>query len=97
MAVIGKYCKSYKLSQMRQFPGWTEKAENARVIRQEVDGEIVEMARALTDDDYVYLHADFTVTDGIFSDENILFNNVTPEWIEFCLNVLGRPHPHSKN
>jgi hypothetical protein len=96
MAIIGKYCKSYKLSELRQFPGWTEKAENARVIREEVDGEIVEMPRALTDDDYVYLHTDFTVTDGIFIDENIVFNDVTPEWIEFCLNVLGPLSPNTK-
>jgi hypothetical protein len=26
----------------------------------------------------------FTVTDGIFVDENIIFSDVTPEWIEFC-------------
>lgn len=96
MAIIGKYCKSYKLSELRQFPGWTEKAEQARVIRKEVDGEIVEMPRALTDDDYVYLHGDFTVTDGIFIDENIIFNDVTPEWIEFCNAVLGQPHPNTK-
>lgn len=97
MAIIGKYCKSYKLSQLRQFHGWTEKAENARIIRKEVNGEIVEVARALTDDDYVYLHGDFTVTDGIFIDENIIFNNVTPEWIEFCRDVLGQPPPPEKN
>jgi hypothetical protein len=97
MAIIGKYCKSFQLSQLRQFPGWTEKAENARVIRKEVDGEIVEMARELTNDDYVYLHGDFTVTDGIFIDENIIFSDVTPEWIEFCHDVLGQPRPDTKN
>lgn len=97
MAIIGKYCKAYKLSQLRQFFGWTEQAENARVIRKEVNGEIVEMPRELTDDDYVYLHRDFTVTDGIFIDENILFNDVTPEWIGFCHDVLGHPQPESKN
>ena len=93
MSIIGKYCKSYKLSQLRQFPGWTEKAENARKIRKEVDGEIVEATRELTDDDYVYLHENFTVTDGIFIDENIIFNDVTPEWIEFCRDVLRQDSP----
>jgi len=89
MARIGKYCKSYKLSRLRQYPRWTERAENARKIRKEVDGETVEVARELTDDDYVYLHCDFTVTDGIFIDENVLFSDVTPEWIRFCREVLG--------
>ena len=89
MATIGKYCKPYKLSRLRQFTAWTEKAGNARTIRIEVDCEIVEVPRELTDDNYVYLHRDFTVTDGIFIDENIIFNDVTPEWIEFCTDVLG--------
>jgi hypothetical protein len=92
MTIIGKYCRSYPLSQLRRFPGWTESAENARRIRKEVDGETVEVVRELTDENYVYLHTGFTVTDGIFIDENIIFNNVTPEWIEFCRDVLGLPH-----
>ena len=96
MATIGKYCKSYKLSRLRQFPHWAEKAENARTIRTEVDGETVEIARELTDDDYVYLHGDFTVTDGIFIDENVIFKEVTPEWIKFCREVLGHSRPAAK-
>ena len=96
MSIIGKYCKSYKLSQLRQFPNWTEKAENARTIRKEVDGEIVEAARELTDDDYLYLHENFTVTDGIFIDENIIFSDVSPEWIEFCRDVLGQSSRNDK-
>jgi hypothetical protein len=90
MSRLGKYCKSYQLSRLRQFPDWTEKAENARRIRKEIDGETVEIARELTDADYVYLHGNFTVTDGIFIDENIIFSDVTPEWIEFCREVLGQ-------
>lgn len=96
MATIGKYCKSYKLSRLRQFPSWNERAENARRIRKEVNGETVEEARQLTDDDYVYLHGNFTVTDGIFIDENIIFSDITPEWIEFCCVVLGQPVPEGK-
>jgi len=96
MSIIGKYCKSYKLSQLRQFPKWTETAENARIIRKEVDGEIIESPRELTDDDYVYLHENFLVTDGIFIDENIIFSDVTPDWIEFCRNVLCQDTPTEK-
>jgi|SRR4026207_1747547 hypothetical protein len=89
MAILGRYSKAYPLGQLRQFRGWTERPENARIIRREVDGEIVEEARALTDQDYVYVHRNFTVTDGIFVDENIIFSDVTLEWIEFCQTVLG--------
>ena len=89
MATLGRYSKAYPLGQLRQFCGWTEKPENARQIRKEVDGEIVAEARALTDEDYVYVHRNFIVTDGIFVDENIIFCNVTPQWIEFCQTILG--------
>ena len=88
MAILGKYCKAYPLYRLRQFPGWTEIAENAKRIRKEVNGEIVEEARKLTDADYLYVQKNFTVTDGIFIDENIIFSDVTPEWIEFCEKLL---------
>ncbi len=84
MAILGKYCKAYPLYRLRQFPGWSEIAENAKRIRKEVNGEIVEETRKLTDADYLYVQKNFTVTDGIFIDENIIFSDVTPEWIEFC-------------
>jgi len=89
MTKIGKYCRAYPLDRLRQFSGWTEKAENARKIRTEVDGEIVEKPRQLTDADYLYVQRNFTVTDGIFIDENIIFDDVTDAWKEFCRNVLG--------
>lgn len=96
MATIGRYCKSYPLSRLRQFSDWHEKAENARTIRKEVAGEMVEVPRQLTDDDYVYLHGDFTVTDGIFIDENIIFDEVTPEWKEFCGHLVDVVQPKEK-
>lgn len=89
MATLGKYCRAYQLSLLRQFPGWTEKPDNTRRIRKEVNGETVVAPRDLTDEDYVYLQPNFTVTDGIFIDENVIFDHVTPQWIEFCSDVLG--------
>lgn len=89
MTLLGKYCKAFPLYRLRQFSGWTERPENAKKIRREVNGEIVEDTRELTDLDYVYVQLDFTVTDGIFIDENIIFSNITPEWIEYCRNELG--------
>jgi hypothetical protein len=93
MAIIGKFCKAYPLYRLRQFSGWKEVAENARPVRKVVNGETIEAPRKLTDSDYVYLHRDFTITDGIFIDENILFTDVTLEWIEFCQKVLGADLP----
>lgn len=88
MTKLGKFCKAYPLHQLRQFPGWKEQPENARRIQKEINGEMVEVPRELKDSDYVYLQRNFIVTDGIFIDENVIFGDVTPEWIEFCHDVL---------
>ena len=89
MATMGKYCKAYSLKKLREFSGWTEKAENARKKEEVVDGKKTEIARELTDDTYLYLQENHVVTDGIFKDENIIFDDVTPEWVEYCQKVLA--------
>lgn len=80
MGKMGSYCKAYPITRFREFSGWTENSRNAR---QENDAP-----RALTDSDFLYLQENFVVTDGIFLDENVIFDNVTPEWIEFCKSKL---------
>ncbi|MUG96474.1 hypothetical protein F7734_30675 [Scytonema sp. UIC 10036] len=89
MATMGKYCKAYSLKKLREFSQWTERAENTRKEKQLVDGKEVEERRLLTDDDFLYLQENYVVTDGIFKDENIIFDNVTPEWKEFCHKTLA--------
>lgn len=88
MATMGKYCKAYPLKKLRQFSGWTENAANARKEKREIDGEEVEVARLLTDDDFLYLQEDYVVTDGVFKDENIIFDKVTSEWRDYCDQIL---------
>jgi hypothetical protein len=83
MATMGKYCKAYSLKKLREFGGWTEKAENARKER----GEEI-LCQALADDAYLYVQENYVVTDGIFKDENVIFDDVTPAWIEYCQQVL---------
>ena len=70
-----KYCKAYHVKDFRQFAGWSE--------HREADG------KQLGEDDVVFLHEDYTVTESIWSNENVIFNNVTPEWQDFCDTVLG--------
>jgi hypothetical protein len=85
MTTMGKYCKAYSLKKLREFCGWTERTENTRQEKQKgTDGKEVEVTRALTDNDYLYLQENYVVTDGIFKDENIIFDQVTPEWIAYC-------------
>lgn len=85
---IGRYCKAYYLSNFREYKHWKEKAENARVEKTEVDGKLMAVPRKLTDKEFLYLHENYCVTDGIYLDENIIFDDVTDEWKEFCVNNL---------
>ena len=87
MAEMGNYCKAYLLGQLRAYPGWSEKSENARV--DDVDGKKGDKPRELDDDSIVYLQENYVVTDGIFKDENVLFDDVTDEWKEYCHSTLS--------
>lgn len=88
MATMGKYCKAYSLKKLREFSHWTERAENTRKENKEVNVKEVEVNRVLTDDDFLYLQENYVVTDGVFKDENIIFDKITPQWQEFCQNTL---------
>lgn len=87
MAEMSDYCKAYLLGSLRAYPGWSEKSENARV--EEVDGKKADAPRVLDDESIVYIHDSYVVTDGVFKDENVLFDDVTDEWKEFCHGTLA--------
>lgn len=97
MAAMGNYCKAYLLGEMRKFENWEEKPENARKEPGSPNGQAANQARPLTDDCVVYLQESYYVTDGIFMDEHIIFDNVTPEWIEFCRGTLAFEVPESES
>lgn len=82
------YCKAYCLAKFRQYPKWKEKSENARKEAKTENGKVEQVPRQLTDKDYLYLHDNLVVTDGIFDDQNIIFDEITPEWEAFCRDVL---------
>ncbi len=86
---MGKYCKAYYLSDFREFPGWPPHLDYLKTEKSLVDGKEVEEKRPLSDRDIVYLQENFLVTDGIFLEEHILFDKVTPEWIDFCTAKLN--------
>ena len=88
MATMGKYCKAYLLERLREFSGWTEKAENAKKNKVMIDGKEVETVRQLSDDTILYLQENHVVTDSIFKDETVIFDDITPAWIEYCQEVL---------
>jgi hypothetical protein len=88
MAEMGNYCKAYLLKDLRAFDGWIEKSENACQEKKVVDGQEVEMLRELTDESIVYVQENHVVTDGIYKDENIIFGNVSSEWVAYCQQTL---------
>ncbi len=88
MPTMGRYCKAYPLSALRRYPGWTEARDNAPKQECDADGKQASVRRQLDDDSYVFLHETFVVTDGIFLDENVIFQSPTTAWEEFCRNDL---------
>lgn len=87
MATMGKYCKAYMIDRFRGFPGWSEKSENARV--EKAEGSDEEKPRVLDENSFLYLQENYSVTDGIYLDENIIFDDVTEEWKKYCDETLG--------
>ena len=88
MAKMGRYCKAYPVNRFRESSMWKEESQNTRSEKREIEGVEVLALRELTDDDHLYLQEDFTVTDGIFLEENVIFSSVTPEWKTFCTENL---------
>jgi len=78
MAIVGRYCKAYPVDELRGFPGWKEKSHIAetKLDPSDVNQEILEQ--------YYFLHDNFVVTMGIYQDENVVFDEVTAEWKEYC-------------
>lgn len=77
MAIMGKYCKAYMLSRLQEYSAWKE----ATVKLKEKDD--------LLDDEFViYIQEDYRVTNGVYKDEGIIFDEVNDEWRSFCHDVL---------
>ena len=80
MSSMSDYCKAYYLRQLRAFSGWRE-APAAQTTGAQAD--------PLEDDTVLYLHDSFVVTRGIYAHEDIVFDDVTEAWKEFCSGELG--------
>ncbi len=68
------YCRAFTLAQVARFPAWSSSDADPP---------------AVSDEDIVYLHQDFTVTRSMWHDEAVLWRDVTPEWQAFCESELG--------
>ena len=79
MSKMGRYCKAYPIAKLHEFGDW---AKYYRGPEKVVDS-------GNSDEDYLFLQENFTVTKGIFLDEDVVFDNVTSEWEDFCKNTLN--------
>src|SRR5215470_6256594 len=86
MATMGSYCKAYPATRLRQFTGWSEKVAPLRACPADGGAEEDNSEQGM---EYFYLQENYTVTAGIFLDENIAFSDITPEWKDFCHSQLN--------
>ena len=86
------YHTAYYLKQLRQFPGWHEDKYQAQRDESGTDDQerkTNSYADEPPDDDtVVFLHDDLTVTKSCFNENDVLFNEVSPDWEAFCRNKL---------
>jgi hypothetical protein len=88
MPEIGQYCKAYPVSLLRTYSDWTEDSDNVRKEKKVIDGDVVEIGRILTDNDVLYLQENYVVTDGIFLNDNVIFDQINEEWQKYCKSIL---------
>lgn len=86
---MGKYCKAYPLERFAEYPGWAAAVKPVE-RRSETGGEEGAAAEELS---YAFLQEDYTVTAGIFLEEEVMFDAVCEEWKAFCTETLGFEPP----
>jgi ankyrin repeat protein len=79
-----KYCKAYYLKDLRGYPAWSESRINWKEKKEKDNGDV----SAFTDDSVVFIHQDLTVTESVWHNENVIFQNVDSSWEEFCADSL---------
>jgi ankyrin repeat protein len=81
------YCRAYYLRDLRRFDGWSENHLQGPE-EGSTNGADPGEEGPLDDEAIVYVHQDFTVTRSMWHDEDVLFDQVTPEWRDFCEGEL---------
>lgn len=86
MGQVSRYCKAYAQSTLQQFSHWLERPGTLPTPDSNTSPDTTgaDKPRAI-----YYLHENYFVTRGIYADEDIVFDAVTPEWIRFCADVLA--------
>ena len=85
-----KYCTAYHLGDLRRYSAWSEN-KPVNEDKSAENGSVQELA----DNDVVFLHQDYTVTKSMWAGEDVIFDNVTDQWKEFCVTQLQFAVPDS--
>jgi len=100
------YAAGYTLGELRRYPAWDEKKlAGGGEATAASNGE---QTPGLTDDDVVFLHQDYKVTKSIWPDEDVIFDQVTEQWKDYChgqlqfavpdaLELIGEPAKTSQS
>jgi len=99
MAKMGRYCKAYPVERFREFPGWPENPNTSPRIQPEEKASACSVrSDSKTEEvNYLFLQENFVVTNGIFIDENIVFNDISNQWESFCREILKFEIPPDVN
>ncbi|MGA9773063.1 MAG: ankyrin repeat domain-containing protein [Blastocatellia bacterium] len=85
-----QYCKAYHLKSLRQYADWSESRINWKEKKADSDPKTSQAEdNSFSEDDVVFLHQDYTVTESMWHNENVIFNQVTSDWKEFCTYNLN--------
>jgi hypothetical protein len=74
---MGRYCKAYPIEAFTKYARWP--ADVAAPVPTEGEEEAA---------DYYFLQENYTVTRGVFLDCDVIFAEDTPEWRQYCTDVL---------
>lgn len=97
------YCKAYRFGLLRAFPGWAaitgkngatavppaDQPPQGTAGEARTDADADRGADALTDDDLVFVHQDYSVTLFVRHGHHVLLSAPTMEWQAFCADTLG--------
>jgi hypothetical protein len=90
-----KYCTAYHLGELRRYPAWTENKLEPKKGNNGTGEDKPDENQGLADDEVVFLHQDYKVTKSIWADEDVIFDNVTEQWKDFCNTELKFVIPDS--
>ena len=79
------YCRGYAIGSLREFGSWKE---DSAPSKQDADSDSASGGR-LSDDEVVFLHHDFSVTQTVLHGQKVLFESQEEDWKRFCRQSLG--------